>query len=67
MIEYPNVRQSLAYQTDLPLVIQIHAEDDLGVAKVEVYIDDRLVATLTQAPYLLPWDLQEASLKCDCI
>ena len=58
-IEYPHDRQTLSYQTELPLVIQLNSQDELGVAKIEVYVDDSLIATLSQPPYLLPWMLMK--------
>ncbi|MCP5101847.1 MAG: PEGA domain-containing protein [bacterium] len=36
--------------------IQVNAADDSGVDKVEIYIDDSLIATLTAAPYTYEWD-----------
>jgi tetratricopeptide (TPR) repeat protein len=41
--------------------IDVEARDDLGIAKVEIYIDDVLVAALTASPYTFQWDTTTVS------
>ena len=38
-----------------PLTISIEADDNLGVAQVELYLDGKLVATLSAQPYTWSW------------
>jgi hypothetical protein len=40
------------------LTFQLQAEDNLGLKKVDLYIDDQPFATLVQAPYSAPWRVQ---------
>lgn len=37
--------------------IEVSAIDELGISKVEFFIDDVLVDTLTEAPYVMHWDV----------
>lgn len=36
--------------------VSVTASDDVGVARVELYLDGELLATDTSAPYVLTWD-----------
>lgn len=38
------------------VTIQVDASDDNGVSRVEIYIDNVLIATLTTAPYTYQWN-----------
>jgi len=38
------------------VVIRVAAADDVGVSKVELYIDGRLTATAASGPYTFSWD-----------
>lgn len=40
-----------------PFDIQVIATDETGIDKVEVYLDDKLFATLTEIPYQVHWPL----------
>jgi hypothetical protein len=42
-----------------PMDIQISATDELGIDKVEVYLDDQLFSTLTKSPYQVHWPLTQ--------
>ena len=42
------------------VVIELGVADNLGVARVEVYVDRRNLATLTNAPYSLRWTPEQA-------
>ncbi len=45
--------------------VQILAEDDRGIQRIELYVDGDLESTLTTEPYTYPWDttpLAEASM-----
>ena len=36
--------------------IEVDASDDIGIDRVEIYIDDALMGTLTVSPYTYAWD-----------
>jgi len=38
------------------ITVEVQAESDMGIEKVELYIDDELKATLTEEPYSWIWD-----------
>ncbi|WP_392562466.1 Ig-like domain-containing protein [Orbus sturtevantii] len=40
-----------------PVDIQVSATDELGIAKVDIYIDDQPFATLTELSYQMHWPL----------
>lgn len=42
--------------------IQVGATDNVGIAKVEIYINSKLHATLTQAPYTTNWNAGHKSV-----
>jgi len=42
------------------VTIQINASDDIGISKVEIYIDNVLTTTLTTPPYTYQWDTATA-------
>ncbi|MFO7624600.1 MAG: Ig-like domain-containing protein, partial [Anaerolineales bacterium] len=37
------------------IILQVEAYDDIALKKVEFYIDERLLASLSQAPFTLSW------------
>lgn len=51
----PSSSEKLAFSSGRPPVFQIMANDNIGVARVEYYLDGRLTATLGDAPYNYPW------------
>lgn len=51
-ILYPQPGQNVTLNT---LTIQVAAEDDLRLAKVRIFIDDRMIAQMDQAPYSTVW------------
>lgn len=40
-----------------PLDIQINANDELGIEKIDIYLDNKLISTLTEQPYQTYWSL----------
>jgi membrane peptidoglycan carboxypeptidase len=54
-IQYPVDGQALTLPTSRTITFQIEASDDLALDTVQVYVDQRPVATLTQAPFAIPW------------
>lgn len=40
-----------------PMDIQVGAANELGIEKVDIYIDDQLFTTLTEQPYQIHWPL----------
>ena len=56
-ILYPNLDQRFTYPTDQSMTIQISASDDLVLAAVDVYVDDRLLASLANPPFAVVWSI----------
>jgi membrane peptidoglycan carboxypeptidase len=54
-IVYPTQGQSLLAMAGRAIALQTDASDDIGLARVELYVDGNLVAALTQPPYSFPW------------
>ena len=54
-ILYPQAGIAPAYQPGSGLLLQAQASDNLELARLEFYIDDQLVATLSQPPYMVLW------------
>jgi membrane peptidoglycan carboxypeptidase len=54
-IQYPADGQTLTLGPSRTITFQIEASDDLALGTLKVYVDQRLVATLTQAPFAIPW------------
>jgi membrane peptidoglycan carboxypeptidase len=54
-IQYPTDRQTLALPAARTITFQIAASDDLALDTVQVYVDQSLVKSLTQAPFAIPW------------
>jgi len=50
---YPGAGQVFTYPQDETVTVQLSVVDDLLLARIEVYLDNRLVDTLTQPPYAL--------------
>jgi len=38
------------------ITIQVQAGDNLAVTRIEIYIDDMLISSLTTPPYFAPWN-----------
>lgn len=51
----PSSGEKLVLSPGRPPVFQIMASDNVGVARVEYYLDGRLTAILGDAPYNYPW------------
>lgn len=51
------------------IVLWVNANDNLGMAKVEFYLDGRLLATLSQPPYGISWKCTpgEHSLRVEAV
>lgn len=54
-VQYPAEGQTLTLGPSRTVTFQIEASDDLALDKLQVYIDQKPVATLTQAPFAIPW------------
>ncbi|MBW8011222.1 MAG: hypothetical protein FVQ83_08285 [Chloroflexi bacterium] len=54
-ILYPSAGQSFSYPEETSLTFQAQAVDNLGIERVEFYIDDEIIITLRQAPFAAPW------------
>ncbi|MDH5605643.1 MAG: Ig-like domain-containing protein, partial [Anaerolineae bacterium] len=56
LISYPLEGQSLAMSENTQITIQVQAGDNLAVTRIEIYIDDMLISSLTTPPYFAPWN-----------
>jgi membrane peptidoglycan carboxypeptidase len=54
-IQYPADGQTLTLPASGTITFQIQANDDLALDTLQVYVDQRQVANLTQAPFAIPW------------
>ena len=55
-IIYPAEGQSFPYPQTDTITFQLNAVDDLALAAVEIYVDDKLLETLTQPPFVFRWN-----------
>jgi membrane peptidoglycan carboxypeptidase len=53
---YPTVSQVVTFTTGMAVVLQAEATDNLGMNRIEWWVDGKLAGARTQAPYSLPWD-----------
>ena len=51
----PEEREEYGYQTEESILIQVSARDNLGVERVEFYVDNELESTLYQPPFIIIW------------
>lgn len=54
----PASGQQIKMTSGLKVLLQAQASDDLELARLEFYIDEKLVATLSEAPFNLLWQGQ---------
>jgi membrane carboxypeptidase/penicillin-binding protein PbpC len=54
-ILYPKDKQNFKQDESETITLQVEVGDDLGLNRVEFYIDSELTATLNSPPYVLPW------------
>jgi membrane carboxypeptidase/penicillin-binding protein len=54
-IPYPGEGDSFISKIDKTITFLVEASDNLGIAKVEYKIDNRLVVTQIQPPFAYPW------------
>lgn len=54
-IRFPEEGQRFIYPLESTVTLQAVASDDLELATVEFYVDNRLVTTLTTPPFAVPW------------
>jgi hypothetical protein len=54
-ILFPADGQVFGYPEERSFTFQIQASDNLGIQRIEFYVDDELITTLTQAPFAAPW------------
>lgn len=55
-INYPEADQIFDYQPETAITFQLQASDNLGVAKIEYFLDDQLIEQQTQPPFAFPWE-----------
>jgi membrane peptidoglycan carboxypeptidase len=53
---FPQNGQTLEYSLNRQLAVQVQASDNLALAKVEFYVDGKLVTTLMTSPFTAVWD-----------
>jgi membrane peptidoglycan carboxypeptidase len=54
-IQYPSDGQVVTLPASRTITFQIQASDDLALDTLQVYVDEQLVDSLTQAPFAIPW------------
>jgi membrane peptidoglycan carboxypeptidase len=54
-IQRPVDKQRFNDDQEQFIILQVNAEDDIGLQKVEFYIDDRLISTLREPPFTVSW------------
>ena len=52
---YPTAGQVFNYKAGLAITLQAQASDEIGLTRVEWWIDGNLVGTLMQGPFSTPW------------
>lgn len=57
----PYSGQVISLSKEPTLLFRVEASDDLEIKQVQFYLDGVLIASLTQAPYALPWKTPPAS------
>jgi membrane carboxypeptidase/penicillin-binding protein PbpC len=57
-ILYPDEGQAFTYPQENMVTFQMRVGDDLALDRVEVYLDDRPLSTLTSPPFAVPWHLR---------
>ncbi len=55
LILFPEEGQIFYTGLDNQILFQVRASDDFGIARIEYYLDDALIASLTQPPFSTPW------------
>jgi hypothetical protein len=55
LIRYPAAEQQFTFPHPRPLVLQVEASDDLGLARLEITMDGGRLAVLNQPPFVAPW------------
>lgn len=60
-ILHPEDGQQISSPANNTVILEVQAEDELSLARVEFYVDNVLVATLFQKPYTLAWKAQPGS------
>ncbi len=54
----PLPRQVFDYPAERLTTLQVEAADDLALARVSFFINEKLIDTLAEPPYALPWSLR---------
>ncbi len=60
-ITFPKTGRSYSIKEFPSLTFQIQAADDLGIKQVELYLDGKKIQTLTQPPFVFPWQTSVGS------
>jgi membrane peptidoglycan carboxypeptidase len=54
-VPYPTAGQEFTFNQNNELTLQAKAEDAVGIARVEWYINNRMIGETTQLPFSYPW------------
>jgi membrane carboxypeptidase/penicillin-binding protein PbpC len=54
-VTHPTKGQSFTFPIESSLTIQAQVTDNLGIAKVEFWVNDEMISSLTAPPYAAPW------------
>jgi hypothetical protein len=57
-IRYPQENQVYNPEEFKTITLLVEATDDLGLARVEYYLDGKLIGSITSPPYVIPWGSQ---------
>ncbi len=59
MVAYPQDGQEIPRNNNGLLTIQLNVTDNLGINQVELFVDNKSIATLYQAPFAYSWETQK--------
>lgn len=54
-VPYPTAGQEFSFSQNNEITLQANAEDAVGLARVEWYINDRMIGETSQMPFSYPW------------
>jgi membrane carboxypeptidase/penicillin-binding protein PbpC len=52
---YPSEGQIFTYPEEKEIAFQVQATDNLGLARLEFWLDGRMISSLSNPPYAAPW------------
>jgi hypothetical protein len=62
-ISYPETMDVLSMGLNEIITFLINVQDNLGLDRVEYYIDGDLIATQTNSPYAYPWNCKPGTFN----